>query len=451
MRIIVSIICLITIGFCLEFNENRNYPYVVFLPVFLLIFNILGHWAFPKLKRSIVYYSFYFQAIIRYCLIPLGIALGNPLGVGQHSLNGSTAIFVMGIELLAIFMLFLYQNTKEGSQESPNIILISKNYWIYLFAGAMFLIIASSGFLNKVNFLGNFASYVEKYEGTGEEVEFDSIGGVLFGPFRIIILLIFASFILGAKKLGRFQKLIGLIILMGAMSSFIIGASRLSILLFILPFYLALNTILDKQSRKFVGIGLLSLMIPVLLFASLAKFTRGDTVATTDSILNTSSLNAYFAGVGNVAVGIDTFEKQENKTYVLSLVNDLFQNIPLLSKITDDTYKTNMAFNKEIFGHSLWQTQIVPLNISGLFHFNIYGVGFYAVLCLFLAMQLEQKAKREAYLPYKYAFYSLAIALSMVFMLNLGSMMASIFRTFIFVYLPFAVMRILNKTKVVYH
>lgn len=451
MRIIISIICLIAIGCCLEFNENRNYQQIVMLPVFLLFFNILGYWAFSKLRKSIVYYSFYFQAIIRYCLIPIGIALGNTLGVGKDSSSGDVAIFIMGIELLAIFLLFMFQNSKKEANLSPNLILISRNYWIYLCAGIMFLIIVSSGFLNKVNFLGNFASYVEKYEGTGEEVEFDSIGGVLFGPFRIIILLILSSFILGAKRLGHIQKLIALIALMGLMSSFIVGASRLSILLFILPFYLLLNDILDKHSKKFVGTGLLSLMVPVLLFASLAKFTRGDNVATTESILNTGNLNAYFAGVGNVAVGVDTFEKQENKTYLLSLFNDLFQNIPLLSKITDDTYKTNMAFNKEIFGHSLWQTQIVPLNISGLFHFNIYGVGIYSVLCLFLALQLERKAKSEAYLPYKYAFYSLVITLSMVFMLNLGSMMASIFRTFVFVYLPFAIMRFLNKTKITYH
>ncbi|WP_155284023.1 hypothetical protein [Capnocytophaga felis] len=447
MRIIISIICLIAIGCCIGFNENQNYEHITFLPFFLLIFTILGKWAFPKMKESIVYYAFYFQAVIRYCIIPMGVSLGDSIGVGRNSFNGTTAIFIMGFELLAIFLLFMHQNSKQQNKNSQNVILISKNYWIYLFAGAMFLVIASSGFLNKVNFLWDFANYVEKYEGTGEEVEFDSIGGVLFGPFRIILLLIFASFILGSKKLRQFQKLFLLVLLMGGMSSFIVGASRLSILLFILPFYLTLNTILDKRSKKIVGASLLSLMVPVLLFASLAKFTRGDNVASTESILNASSLNAYFAGPGNIAVGVDTFEKQENKTYLPSLFNDLLQNIPLLSKITDDTYKTNMAFNKEIFGHSLWQTQIVPLSISGLFHFNIYGVGFYAVLCLFLSLQLERKAKQEEYLPYKYAFYSLSITLSMIFMLNIGSMMASIFRTLIFVYLPFAVMRFLNKIK----
>ena len=451
MKIIISIICLLSIGYCLEFNGNQNYEQIALLPFFLLVFTLLGIWGFPKLKGSIVYYSFYVQATIRYCIVPVGISLGEKLGNGENSLNGSTAIFVMGLELFAVFLLFVYQNTKQETKNSPDVILISRNYWIYLFAFLMLIIIVATGFFTMVSFLWNLSSYIEKYEGTGEELGIGSLGGVLFVPFKIIVLLILASLVLAAKNLNQNKKNILLIAIMGIMSLFIVGSSRLSILLFILPFYLVLTSILNKKSKRFVGISLLSLMIPILLVASLAKFTRGDNVASTESLLNTGSFNAYFAGVGNVAVGIDAFEKEANKTYILSFVNDIFQNIPLLSKLTDDTYKTNMPFNREILGHSLWQTQIVPLNIAGLFHFNIYGVWFYAVAFLSLALFFERKAREETYLPYKYVFYSLAITLSMVFMLNIGSMGASIFRMFVFVYFPFAVMRKLNNIKIVYH
>ncbi len=451
MRFITAVICLFAIGFGLDFNGNPNYQHVVLLPLFLLLFTILEHWAFPKLEKGIVYYIFYFQAIIRFCIIPIGVAVGENLDNGTHSSNGTSAIFIIGFELLCIFLLFIYQNSKQTSKNAPNVILIGKNYWAYLIAFVMLLLIIGSGFLAKVNFLWDFATYVERYEVGGEELQANSLGGVLFVPFKIITLLILASFILGSKQLSENQKNILLIMLMGGMSLFIVGTSRLSILLFILPFYLVLTSILNKKSKKFIGAGLLGIMLPILLIASLIKYTKGDNVATTESLLNTSSLNAYFAGVGNVAVGIDAFEKIEHKTYTLSFLNDIFQNIPLLSKITDDTYKTNMIFNREIYNHSLWQDQIVPLNISGLFHFNIYGVGLYAVFCLFFAMYLERKAKEEEYLPYKYMFYGLAITLSMVYMLNLGSMMASIFRTFVFMYLPFAVLRKLNNTKIVYH
>lgn len=310
----------------------------------------------------------------------------------------------------------------------------------------MFLIILNSNFFNKVNLIWDLSNYVEKVMIGGEEIESGSLGGLLFIPFKVALLLILSSFILNAK-INKNIKVFFLVVLIGISASFIVGASRFSIVTFILPFYFILITIFSKKLKTMINVGLLLIIIPVILITSLAKFTRGDKVATTSTILKTDSYNAYFSGVANVAIGIDSFEDLNDKEYSLFFFNDIFQNVPLLSKLTDNKYKSNYVFNETIYGHREWQIQIVPLSIAGLFHFNILGVGIYSCLFLSLAFYYERKAKKEIYLPYKYVFYSLMFALSLVFMFNIGSMIATIVRSFFFIYFPFYMSNRLNNLR----
>lgn len=439
MRLLIILLCLISTFLCWDFNQNLNYQFIVLLPLSLLFFGLLEKVFFKNLKKSYVYYVFYFQSLTRYCLIPVGVAFGNEIGNGEHSENGEIAVFFMIVELLFVFILFSHQNFKfKAIQVSNKVILVAKNKWLYLFVAIMFGVISLSGYFANVSLIWNLGKYVENVVVQGEEIETSSVGGLLFLPFKISLLLILASVIIRSNFKNN-TKIFLVIAVIGLSSSFIVGISRFSILTFILPFYFIMATMVGEGKKIVINIGLLLLIIPVIMITSLAKFTRGDNVASTEDILNTSSLNAYFSGVGNVSIGIDAFENQNNKDYELFFFNDIFQNVPMLSKLTNDTYKSNFVFNKKIYGHSEWQTQIVPLNIAGLFHFNVLGIGIYSVLFLSLAFYFERKAMVEQYLPYKYVYYSLVLTLSMVFMINIGSVIATIVRTFVFIYLPFRI------------
>lgn len=447
MRLFIIFFCLISTLSCWIFNQNNNFKYIVFLPLSLMIFSLLENICYFNLKKTYVYYIFYFQSVIRYCLVPIGVTLGDEVGNGKSTMNGGEAVFFMIIELLFIFFLFIYQNKKiKNNLISPKLIFLNRNIWLYIFVLVMFLIILSSGFFNKVNLIWNLSDYVEEVFVSGEEKEVGSLGGILFIPFKIVLLLILSSFILTRKLKKRF-KILCLLLIMGLSSSFIVGVSRLSMLLFILPFYLILIKLFERNEKKIINLSLIAILIPAILITSFNKFTKGDRIATTEDIFNTASFNAYFSGVGNVAVGIDTFEDQTNKDYTLFFLNDLFQNVPLLSKVTNNEYKSNSVFNKNIYGHSEWQTQIVPLCIAGLFHFNVFGIGIYSCFFLFLAFYFERKAKKEANLSYKYVFYSLMLTLALVFMLNVGSMVATFVRYLIFIYLPFFISDKLNKLR----
>lgn len=446
LRIVVFIISFISFLICFQDNANPLYQYVYFLPLALAFFSFSDKFFFPYLKRSYVYYIFYFQAIIRYSIIPLGIALGDKFTNGFTSLNGSLAVLFMIIELFFIWVVFLSQNHKyKRTHISNKLILVRKNGWLYIFILLMFFVVFLSGYFYKVNLIWSLANYVEDVTQENTE-EVGTIGGLLFNPLKVAIMLIAASWILGSK-LSKRSKLISLILIMGLASMFIVGISRLSIVAFILPFYFILHGIFDKKNIKIINTVLLLLMVPVIVITSIAKFSRPSKAVTTETIFNTNSYNAYFAGVGNVAAGIDAHEKLTNKNYVLFFFNDILQNVPILSKLTIDNYKSNFIYNYEIYGHSLWQTQIVPLNIAGLFHFDILGIGLYSALFLWIAFFFEKKALNENYLPYKFVFFAIMLSVSMIFMLNIGSMVVTIIRSILFTYLPFYLSNKLNKIK----
>ena len=223
--------------------------------------------------------------------------------------------------------------------------------------------------------------------------------------------------------------------------------SRFSVIMFILPFYFIIVGLSNKNQRV-INLGLVTIISSVVIVTTIGKFTRGDNEFKIHDIIPTSTLNAYFAGPGTIAAGIDAFEDVVNKNYGLYLINDLFQNVPLISKVTNDKYKSSVDFNRGIYGHSIYKDQIVPLSITGLFHFDLFGIGLYGILFLSIAFYFERKGKKEMYMPYRYVCFSIMLTLSLVFMLNIGSMVASPIRTIVFTFLPFYFSNKLNNKNI---
>ncbi|GIJ93922.1 hypothetical protein CAPN002_11400 [Capnocytophaga stomatis] len=202
---------------------------------------------------------------------------------------------------------------------------------------------------------------------------------------------------------------------------------------------------IDKKSSRKLIISFIAFIIPVILITSIGKFSKEDERISTDSFFNASSLNAYFAGPGNIASGIEAYEKLVIKDKPLFFINDLLQNFPGLSKYSSDSYKTNIYFNQEIYGHRLYQDQIVPLSTSGIFHFGYWGSFIYAPVFIFIALYMERKSYRESFLGYKFVYIAVSFPLSMVFMLNIGSLYSSIVSPFLFLYIPLFIINSLKK------
>ncbi|ATA89101.1 hypothetical protein CGC58_04840 [Capnocytophaga stomatis] len=404
---------------------------------------------FLLLKNSIVFNLFMIQALIRYCIMPYKVSTGEYM-TGFHSSNGEVAIFLMLLEIFFIFVILNFVAQKQQTSfisRTSYIKPISSSIFIYSLLIALFSYIYISGYLSKVNLVWNLGSFVQKYVVDREELKDTGFAGVLFTPLKTIAAIFFIGMVYNSKKISINKKKYIYLMIIVMSSIFIIGTSRLSIIHFALPLLILVTFMLDKKSSKKLIFAFGLFIIPIILIASIAKFTRGEQQATTESTFSTSSLNAYFAGPGNVATGLDAYGDLVIKNHSLFFINDMIQNLPGLAKYSSDTYKTNVFFNKAVYGHSLVRDQIVPLSVSGVFHFGIFGGFLYAPLFLLISLYIERKSYKETFLGYKYVYITLSITLSMIFMLNIGSMYFAFAVSLLFIYMPFYIVNFFEKLK----
>lgn len=449
IKYIVIITGVLSFFLCLFEEGNPQYKTLFILPLSFSTMSFIFYKIFSRLKDSIVFNLFMIQALIRYCIIPYKVATGENM-TGFHSSNGEIAIFLMLLEFFFIFFIFnvvAQRQQMSFKYRTSYIKPINNSIFIYALLVALFSYVYISGYFSKVNLVWNLGSFVQKYVVDREELEDTGFAGILFTPLKTIAAIFFIGMVYSNKKISINKKKYAYLIIIAFSSLFIIGTSRLSIIHFALPLLILVTFILDKKSSRKLVFAFGLLIIPIILIASIAKFTRGEQQATTESTFSTSSLNAYFAGPGNVATGLDAYEDLVIKNHSLFFINDMIQNLPGLAKHSSDTYKTNVLFNKAVYGHSLVRDQIVPLSTSGVFHFGIFGGFLYAPLFLLISLYIERRSYKEPFLGYKYVYITLSITLSMVFMLNIGSMYFAFAVSFLFIYIPFYVVNFFEKFK----
>jgi len=435
---------------CLVSTNEKDYSFVFVLPLLLLLLSVVFYRAFDDLSNSMVFQLIMLQSIFRYCLFPILLSLGQPLGNGEFSDYFNISITIMTIELVSAFYVLKIFSKKQKVaflKKSSGITPLKGLLPLFVLLLFAFYYMYISGALNKINPIWDFSTYLEDSLSGDIEQSSSTLALILFTPFKALSSLLFITIIYKSKKIKiNYKKWLYLIVIFIS-SIFIVGTSRFSVILFVLPLLTLIKNIIHESDYKQI-LGLTALLlVGVITITSIQKFSRyGNEIASVD-IVKASSLNAYFAGPGNIAIGLQAFEKVSYYDVPMYLINDTFQNIPLLSKLTKDEYKLNNKFNQEIYGHNLYADQIVPLSVSGLFHFGVLGVFFYSSVFIAIALYMERLSHVVKFIGYKYILISLSIILSLVFMLNLGSLYAALARSFLFLFLPFLAISIFSKLK----
>lgn len=434
---IINIIALISAFICLFYNQNTNYNLAFLLPFLVFLLNIANGNIFAFFKKSFIFYIIYFQIIIRYIIIPLIISTTGDYFTGFSSTNGTEAIIIMGLELMFIFIVFSIVHKKQYKSyklRSKSIELLKGGIVTYSILIAMLLLLLSTSFFLKVNFIWELNTYIENV--INSEIEITSPAGVLFSPFKAILSLLIISIIAKNRKFQNQTKLFLLLIILLVNVILIVGVSRFSIVFSLLPLFFILLLMFTSYKKKLI-LAIIVLIIPVLLITTISKFSRNDKKITTTEILSSASLNAYFSGMGNVATGLDTFYNNGDINHFAFFTNDIFQNVPIASKLTNEKLQTNFYFNKQIYNDLEAKDQIAPLVTSGFFHFNIFGAFLYGPLFVLIAFYFERKFYRYNFIGYKYFYIHLSIYFSLIFMLNFGAIISTFITSYILLFIPF--------------
>lgn len=443
--IITSVLSIFSI--MINFGNQINY-WVVCLPLVYGICGVIFYNTFILLKKSFVFKIFQLQALVRYLILPVLYSSGQSIGVGKDSNYIEVAIGIMCIELLIIYSVFLFYAKKQNaiiSNNTLNIQYIKNSVLVLFFLLGLFSIIYIGGALDKVNFLWELTDYVEQYINQGEELEVNTLSMLLFNSFKVIFLLYLISLIQQSNLIKNKVFFVTLVVL--ASTLVMVGLSRFSMVLNLAVLFAMLPFMFNGKDVRNIFYITIPFFIFVLAFASIAKFSRYGEEYSSSSLISASSINAYFLGFGNIAIGMEAFNTIKWYDSFFYLFNDTLQNVPVLSNLTDDTYKTTIKFNEAIYGHKIWADQIVPLSVSGLFHFGYIGVFIYNPFFIAIALFFERCAYQVKYIGYKYVYLYLSVVFSLVFMLNLGSLYANLSRAILFLFIPILFLKYLTSVK----
>jgi hypothetical protein len=423
--------------------NNTSYPDVYFLPVGLGFFALFISNIVEKLKSYFIFWIITIQQVIRYIVIPCLFLGDDKLRFGSTTVNEAYAVSMMLIELLFILIAYnicTFSKEEKAKKEKLNFLQLNTvNTGLFLLF--ILIIVANRSFLQKLSFVWDIAAYL-KLKVSGDLESVSPLVSIMFPVMRAYIVLYIFSMI-NSFKLKQHTKLFLSIFVVLINATIIVGISRFSIVYASFPLILLLIYFYPVYRRKIVTYTAVFFGL-ILAVASLTKFSGNSKKADVGGFFSIHQLNAYFGGVANYVIGYDSYQKnQVNLADKYSyFVSDITQNIPVLSKFSNDNYKTNIKFNNQIYGAGRSRDQIVPISVAGLYHFSIYFFYIYIFILTILAFRFERKAYSTKSPVLFFLYIILAFGCSTSMMINIGSISATLFINLV-VFIPFFTM--INK------
>lgn len=441
--IIIAVICIFW-GIILQ-NQipHHNYKNVYWLPIVFGFFLVFLSITFYRLKDYSVFWLIFIQQIIRYLIIPTKIAY-NDFQLGENSQYVDIAIYIYILELMVISFVFYIIPRKSkfiSTQKGKKLLSINNTSVVILLVLILSLFI-NSNFFTKLNFVWEIDKFIElRLQDNIENIS--PIISVFFPIIRAYI-VIFSISIVDSLKIKESLKVIISFILILFNATLIIGVSRFSIIYTTLPLIFILTQKFSNFRKRILfssGIGL----IVIIAIASIIRFADINDNDGLSGFFSLTSLNAYFGGIINYSVGLDSYFNNNVNFFDMHkyFFSDLLQNIPGLSSFTNDEYKSLIKFNKEIYGFSGTRDQIIPISISGIYHWSFFFF-IYTFLIYLLAFKFEIEANKHQRSILAYFYFSMALTCGLYSMINFGSFSSNLILTVV-IFIP--LFNLLYKTR----
>lgn len=407
-----------------------SYNNVYLLPIGFSVYTLFCVKLFAKLKSYFVFWLISLQQVVRYVVLPLLFIFEDRIKLGNETGNETAAIYIMLVELFIVYIVYniVWFRSRKVIYKVKNLTFLPLNMLTFAVVVLFMTIITFSGpFLDKLNFIWDFSSYFQLQR--ADELDLEQVSPIvtiMFPMMRAYIVLYIFSLIYSFKiKQGKKLLLSVIIVILNA--TIIIGSSRFSIVYATFPLILILIYFYPSYKNKIIRYSFISSFL-ILIPASLMKYSHVSEVKGAGDFLSIYQLNAYFSGVVNNAIGYDSYEVQsmnfsERFKYLSS---DILQNIPVLSRYSEDQFKTVIKFNREAYGNSISRDQIVPISISGLYHFSIYFFYIYLYIFILLAFRFERKSYYQNSPILFFIYISMAYTSASVMMINIGSMVSNL-------------------------
>jgi hypothetical protein len=201
------------------------------------------------------------------------------------------------------------------------------------------------------------------------------------------------------------------------------------------------------KARKTIlyGIGTIGLLF--IIYLSFVKFFgegRGDTSNATSWLWWGDTLNMYFTGIKETAIGIKA-KSLINETYGLNRIalmfNDCFSNVSFISNLTNHDINSNKLYNIVYFGGNISVSQICPNICEGIYYFGTALSVVWPALFVYLSHLFSYKSHEKEYIDLKFIYIYSAIYCGMILMLNSAMIVCNIINISVL----YAVVAFINK------
>jgi len=415
--------------------EDPYYRNIYILPLSFGIYLIFLYRSLPRLFGYLVFWIILFQQIIRYFFLPALFPFSD-FHAGRYTQNADYAVGMFAFELLVVFIVLKNIPAKKIDYSAFKVKTLRinfKSFSILLFM--LGFLAVNTSFIQKLSFVWDLSKYLE-LKNKGDLDAISPLASITFPIIRMFIFIFIFSCIQRFKIKNKFKVFYSFVLLL-LNASIVVGVSRFSIVFASLPLLLIIVNQYPRYRKNILIISAVGFSI-VMSIISFSKFAESEISSDgLSGFLSLSQLNAYFGGLINYSIGIDSYFSNNLSMgdRVKYLTSDIFQNIPLLSSFADENFKTLYKFNAEIYGVFGSRDQIVPISISGLFHWSFLSFFIYTVLITFLAFRFESIASMEKRIVLYCLYFTLAFSCSLLMMINLGSLSATLFMSLV-IFIP---------------
>lgn len=426
--VVFTITILVATYMAINDSQNDGYRFNFIIP---LTFGIIYSF-FKGITRYCNYPGMFFLNIVmifRYVVTPLISSIGAYniwRGVVPNSLDISLSILLMLYELIMIsFTINIFGNRfyKSNEQKVLNTVengSISIIYLIIVIA-VIAIIFVHPNVLQEYIFIINF----EETKLLTEDIPLIGLWRTLVEFVRLLFIVTVLTKCKKAYDKERNSKYIVISMLTIMMNMcFSSGLSRWSVVVpgFILIFIL---TKLYPNHRAKIVFSTGFIFFFILATISAKKFISVEATILGFNETNigwwADALQMYFSGPKNIAIGSDTKDILDKLLAYSSLeifLNDMFSNVAVLNKFTDDSIKSVFYFNRMYYGQIGVEDQIIPMLSQSSIYFGFLFSPLLSCISIMMMMWCDFKAKGCNDIMKFYIFTFAAINFSRAIMLN---------------------------------
>jgi hypothetical protein len=425
--IIVVVSSIFTLFALATHEVSTQYSKVWVLPIAYLFFFLLIKPLRIYLNGNIGMWAINIIMFIRYVIIPYTLTLQNSniysFGPEPTTNSYDIAILLMLYELCVIMLVIFFISHRIYIMTN-----ITKNKVEVTKPVLPLLVFSILSFLYLKQFPGviapnNLFIITKDIIGPVIDVQFDGAIVLLAYTAKLSFFLIILQVIIERyqKRNGTSGNLYSLLALLAILGYIGLntGNQRWGFIIPAIVFMFLIHETFPKQF-KIISVIVIPIVIIMFLSISIKKFMWDTTSSHSISFyinMFTGQLQMYFSGPQLVAQGIETIQQFSSRITASTLINDFGGSLPYFSRSFDQLDRINRYFNMYLFGNADNTSQIMPMISIGYAYFSVFGAPFFSILCIFLSMVFDIKAKIANDLKYKYVYTytSLWCALSMGF------------------------------------